>query len=134
MLPHKLKMKLRNFTETCFFESGIHAGRELGEFLERDLEMLVVLEPQPAYALADIEKVVLPVGHAAEVRLQANERRGLASLVCARAKRVVHIVVVRVDSDLDAVEGNEGIRSHSKSSLPYPDFMPTELVPPAQAS
>src|SRR5258708_34601270 len=74
--------------------------------------MTVVLYSQPANAVANIKKVVFPIGETAPMDLQTGPLCSPTPGVRARFKRVVHLFVGRVDGDLDAIEGDEATCSH----------------------
>lgn len=67
--------------------------------------------PQPANTVANIKRVVFPVGETTPMAVQARPLRSLIAGVRARSKRVKRLFVGRVDGDVDAVEGDERIKN-----------------------
>jgi hypothetical protein len=94
VLRIQLEVKRRAFTETGLFKSSLYPGCDFGELVEWHLNISIIFHPQPANAVADIEKVVFSLGRAAKVYMQAMLPRVVQSRVRACFECVERILVV----------------------------------------
>jgi len=68
-LRFQLEVKRGALAETGLFELNLHSVRHLGQLVEWDLNMDIILDPQPANSVANIKKVVFSVSRAAPIHM-----------------------------------------------------------------
>ncbi len=112
VLGFKLEMKFGLFLKTCFDESLPDRRCDLEELRLGKRRMPVMLKADPAKTMADVEEIVLAIGHSPAVYLKAHGLGGHASRICLVTAGIKRIFVFGINRQFDSKESDERVCTH----------------------
>ena len=100
VLGFKLQMKFGLFLKTCFKESLPHRRCDLEELRLGKRCVLVIFKTDPAKTVADVEEIILPIGHSPAMYLKAYCFGSHASRIGLVTAGIKHIFVFWIERQL----------------------------------
>jgi hypothetical protein len=107
VLGFKLEMKFGLFLKTCCDESLPNRRCDLEELLLGKRRVPVSFKTDAAKTVADVEVIVLAIGHSPAVHLKAHGLRGHASRICLVTAGIKRIFVFWIEKQLDSKKCDE---------------------------